>query len=159
MNRGTENTMKRLIVLLMVLCLGGCAGTPTQPTTGCENSFIWQCGFMPQGQELVELGFAALLTADPKLMPAVKDGAIKGWQLVKNGTLGGAVAELLGVLNKNPQFAPLALYALQRLDLNKSLDPCDQAVLLDMFHSIALYAGATDQDFSSNLAGLASSQQ
>jgi hypothetical protein len=151
--------MKKLIVVLMVLCLGGCAGAPTQPPTGCENSFIWQCGFMPQGQEVVELGFAVLLTADPKLMSEVKAGAIKGWQLVNNGTLGGAVSELLILLNKNPQYAPLALYALQRLDLDRSLDPCDQAVLLDMFHSIALYAGATDQDFSSNLAKLDSPQQ
>ena len=151
--------MKKLIVVLMVMCLGGCVGAPAKPPMGCVNSFIWQCGFMPQGQEVVELGFAALLTADPKIMPQVKAGAIKGWQLVQNGTLGGAVAELLTLLNKNPQYAPLALYALQRLDLDKALDQCDQAVLLDMFHNIALYAGASDQDFTSNLAGLVSPQE
>jgi hypothetical protein len=154
-----ENTMKKLIVVLMVMCLGGCAGAPVNTPTGCENSFIWQSGFMPQGQDMVELGFAALLTADPKLMPEVKTAALKAWQLVNNGTLGGAVSELLDVLNKNPQYAPLALYALQRLDLDRSLDPCDQAVLLDMFHSIALYAGATDQDFTSKLANLDSPQE
>jgi hypothetical protein len=151
--------MKKLLILLMVMCLGGCAGVPAKPPTGCENSFIWQCGFMPRGQEVVELGFAVLLTADAKLMPEIKAGAVKGWQLVKNGTLGGAVSELLTLLNKNPQYAPLALYALQRLDLDRSLDPCDQAVLQDMFHNIALYAGARDQDFSSNLAKLDSPQQ
>jgi hypothetical protein len=148
-----------LIVVLMVMCLGGCVGAPTKPPTGCENSFIWQCGFMPQGQEMVELGFAALLTADPKLMPEVKAGAIKGWQLVQNGTLRGAVTDLLTFLNKNPQFAPLALLALQHLDLDKTLDQCDQTVLLDMFHNIALYAGATDQDFSGGLAKLDSPQE
>ena len=151
--------MKKLIAVLMVICLAGCVTATTKPPAGCENSFVWQCGFMPEGQELVELAFAALLTADPSLMPQVKTGAIKGWQLVKDGTLKGAVEELLVILNKNPQYAPLALFALQRLDLEKSLSTCDQAVLLDMFHNVALYAGAQDQDFSSNLANLDSPQQ
>jgi hypothetical protein len=146
--------MKKLIVLFMVLCLGGCAGAPAKPPTGCENSFIWQSGFMPDGQDAVELGFATLLTADPSLMPQVKAGAITAWQLVNNGTLGGAVSELLVIVDKNPQFAPLALFALQRLDLDEALDQCDQAVLLDMFHNIGLYAGATDQDFTSTVAKL-----
>jgi hypothetical protein len=151
--------MKKLIVVLMVMCLGGCAGAPAKPPTGCENSFVWKCGFMPQGQEVVELGFAALLTADPKLMPAVKAGAIKAWQLVGDGTLRGAVSELMTLLKNNSQFAPLALAALQHLDLDMALDQCDQTVLLDMFHSIALYAGATDQDFSGSLAQLDSPQE
>ncbi len=151
--------MKKLIIVLMVLCLGGCAGAPAKPPTGCENSFVWKCGFMPQGQEVVELGFAALLTADPKIRPEVKAGALKAYQLVQNGTLKGAVSALADVLNKNPQLAPLATAALQHLDIDMSLDQCDQTVLLDMFHNIALYAGATDQDFSSNLAKLDSPQQ
>ena len=151
--------MKKWMALLMVICLGGCVAAPSKPPTGCENSFVWQCGFMPDGQELVELAFAALLTANPKLMPQMKDGTIKGWQLVKEETLKSAVAELLVVLNKNPQYAPLAFFALQRLDLEKTLDPCDQEVLLDMFHNIALYAGAKDQDFSGGLAQLDSPLQ
>jgi hypothetical protein len=151
--------MKKLVVLLMVLCLSGCVRAPAQPPTGCENSIIWQSGFMPTGQEVVELGFAALLTADPKLMPQVKAGAIKGWRLVQNGILRGAVAELLTILKKNPRYAPLALYALLRLDLDKALDQCDQAVLLDMLRDIALFAGASDQDFTRNLAGLDSPQK
>jgi hypothetical protein len=146
--------MKKLIVLLMVLCLGGCVGVPAKPPTGCENSFVWKSGFMPTGQELVELGFAAMLTADAKLMPEVRTGAIKAWRLVQDGTLAGAVSELLGLLRKNPQYAPLALFALQRLDLERALDRCDQEVLLDMFHNIALYAGASDQDFNTGLAKL-----
>jgi hypothetical protein len=146
--------MKKLVAVLMVICLAGCVTAAAKPPAGCENSFIYQCGFMPEGQELVELAFAALLTADPNLMPQVKTGAIKGWQLVQDGTLKGAVGELMAILNKNPQYAPLALFALQRLDLEKSLDTCDQAVLLNMFHNIALYAGAQDQDFSSHLAKL-----
>ena len=86
----------------------------------------------------------------------MKTGALKGWQLVQEGTLKGAVAELLVLLEKNPQYAPLALFALQRLDLEKALDKCDQEVLLSMFHNIAIYAGATDQDFYSDVAKLAS---
>jgi hypothetical protein len=151
--------MKKLIVVLLVMCLAGCVGAPTKPPTGCENSFIWKCGFMPQGQEVVELGFAALLTADPNIMPEVKAGALKAWQLVQDGTLRGAVSELMNLLTKNPQFAPLALAALQHLDLDMALDQCDQTVLLDMFHNIALYAGATDQDFSGSLAKLDSPQE
>jgi len=151
--------MKKLILVLMIICLAGCAGAPAKPPTGCENSLVWKSGFMPDGQELVELGFAALLTADPSLMPQVKDGAIKAWRLAKDGTLKGAVTELLDILNKVPQCAPLALFALQRLDLDKTLDQCDQQVLLDMFHNIALYAGARDQDFSGGLAQLDSPQQ
>jgi len=151
--------MNKLILVLMVIGLAGCASAPTKAPAGCENSLVWQCGFMPQGQELVELAFAALLTAEPSLMPQVKTGAIKGWQIVKDGTLKGAVTELLTILNNNSQYEPLAIFALQRLDLEKSLDSCDQAVLLDMFHNIALYAGAQDQDFTSNLAKLESPQQ
>ena len=104
--------MKKLILVLMIICLAGCAGAPAKPPTGCENSLVWKSGFMPDGQELVELGFAALLTADPSLMPQVKDGAIKAWRLAKDGTLKGAVTELLDILNKVPQCAPLALFAL-----------------------------------------------
>jgi hypothetical protein len=105
---------------------------------------------------LVELGFASLVTAEHKVKPQVKTGALTGWRLVKIGTLGGAVTELLGLLEKEPRYAPLALYALQRLDLDRSLYKCDQEVLLSMFHNIAVYAGATEQDFSEILAGLAS---
>jgi|UniRef100_A0A7V6A116 hypothetical protein len=151
--------MKKLIVALVIICLGGCAGTPPKPPTGCENSFIWKCGFMPEGQDVVELGFAALLTAEPKIMPQVKAGAIKAYQLVQNGTLKGAVAALAEILNKNPRLAPLALAALQHLDIDMSLDSCDQAVLLEMFHNIALYAGATDQDFNTSLAKLDGRQE
>jgi hypothetical protein len=151
--------MKKLILVLMIICLAGCAGTQVKSPTGCENSLVWKSGFMPDGQELVELGFAALLTADSSLMPQVKAGAIKGWQLTKDGTLKGAVTELLDILNKVPQCAPLAAFALQRLNLDKTLDQCDQQVLLDMFHNIALYAGATDQDFSVGLAQIDSPQQ
>ena len=151
--------MKKLIVVLMVIGLAGCATAPTKTPTGCEQSLVWQSGFMPQGQELVELAFAALLTAEPGLMPQVKTGAMKGWHLVQDGTLKGAVAELLTILNNHPQYEPLALFALERLDLEKSLDSCDQAVLLDMFHNIARYAGAKEQDFSSNLAKLDSPRQ
>ena len=151
--------MKKVIAVLMVMCLGGCVTAPAKPPVGCENSFVWQCGFMPQGEELVELGFAALLTAKPQIMPQVKAGAIKGWRLIQEGTLKGAVAELSVILAKNPQYAPLALFALQRLDLEKTLDKCDQAVLSDMFHNIALYAGAGDQDFESGLAKLDSPLQ
>ena len=151
--------MKKWMAILMVVCLTGCVTVPAKPPAGCENSFIWQSGFMPEGQELVELGFAALLTADPKIMPQVKTSAIKGWQLVKEGSLKGAVAELMVILNKNPQYAPLALFALQRLDLERTLDSCDQGVLLDMFHNIALFAGARDQDFSGGLAKLDSPLQ
>jgi len=99
-------------------------------------------------------GFAALLTADPSLMPQVKTGAIKAWQLVQNGTLKGAVTELLDLLNKVSPVAPIGTFALQRLNLDKTLDQCDQQVLLDIFYNIALYAGASDQDFSGNLAKL-----
>jgi hypothetical protein len=151
--------MKKLILVLMVIGLAGCASAPTKAPAGCEHSLVWQCGFMPQGQELVELAFAALLTAEPGLMPQVKTGAITGWHLVQDGTLKGAVTELLTILGDHPQYEPLALFALQRLDLEKSLDSCDQAVLRDMFHNIALYAGAQDQDLGSNLAKLDSPQQ
>jgi hypothetical protein len=75
---------------------------------------------------------------------------------VQEGTLKGAVAELLTLLEENPQYAPLALFALQRLDLEKTLDKCDQEALLSMFHNIAVYAGAKGQDFVSDLAELAS---
>jgi hypothetical protein len=136
------------------MCLGGCATMATKPPEGCENSFVWQSGFMPNGKELVELGFAALLTAEPNLKNQVKSGALKGWRLVQEGTLRAAVAELLVLLEKNPQYAPLALFALQRLDLDKTLDRCDQEVLLSMFRNIAIYAGAGSQDFSASLAGL-----
>jgi hypothetical protein len=151
--------MKKLLVLLMIVCLGGCAGTPAKPPTGCENSFVWKCGFMPEGQEVVELGFAALLTADAKLMPDVKTGALKAYQLVQDGTLKGAVSALADVLSKNPQLAPLALAALQHLNMDIALDQCDQTVLVEMFHNIALYAGATDQDFTTTVANLDSPQQ
>jgi hypothetical protein len=151
--------MKKLMAVLMVMCLAGCITATAKAPTGCEKSFIWQSGFMPQGQDLVELGFAMLLTAEPQTIPQVKSGAIKGWRLVQEGTLKGAVAELLAVLKKHPQYAPLAMFALQRLDLEKNLDKCDREVLLSMFHTIAVYAGASDQDFSSNLANLNSPQQ
>jgi hypothetical protein len=146
--------MKKVVVIFMILCLGGCATTATVAPAGCENSLVWQSGFMPNGKELVELGFAALLTAEPNVKNLVKSGALKGWRLVQEGTLGAAVAELLVLLEKNPQYAPLALFALQRLDLDKALDRCDQEVLLSMFRNIALYAGAGSQDFSAGLAGL-----
>jgi hypothetical protein len=151
--------MNKAMAVLMVLCLAGCITALAKAPTGCENSLIWQSGFMPQGQELVELGFALLLTAEPQTMPQVKAGAIKGWRLIQEGTLKGAVAELLVVLKKNPQYASLAIFALERLDLEKTLDKCDQEVLLSMFHNIAEYAGAEDQDFSSNLAKLNSPLQ
>jgi hypothetical protein len=105
------------------------------------------------------LGFAVLLTAESQTIPQVKAGALKGWRLVQEGTLGGAVSELLAVLKKHPQYAPLAIFALQRLDLERTLDRCDQEVLLSMFHNIAVYAGAEDQDFRSNLANLNSPLQ
>jgi hypothetical protein len=148
--------MKKLAAVLMVICLGGCMTAPAKAPAGCENSFVWQSGFMPEGRELVELGFAALLTSEPKLKAQVKAGAVKGWELVQEGTLKGAVAELLTLLEENPQYAPLALFALQRLDLEKTLDKCDQEALLSMFHNIAVYAGAKGQDFVSDLAELAS---
>lgn len=146
--------MKKMAAVLMVICLIGCVTAPAKPPAGCENSFVWQSGFMPEGRELVELGFAALLTAEPKLKPQVKDGAVKGWRLVQEGSLKGAVAELLTLLEKNPEYAPLALFALQRLDLEKALDKCDQEALLSMFRNIAIYAGARDQDFQSYIAEL-----
>jgi hypothetical protein len=148
--------MKKLAVVLMILCLAGCLTAPAKPPAGCEDSFVWQSGFMPEGRELVELAFAALLTSEPKLKPQVKTGALKGWQLVQEGTLKGAVTELLVLLEKNPQYAPLALFALQRLDLEKALDKCDQEALSSMFRNIAFYVGATDQDFYSNVAKLVS---
>jgi hypothetical protein len=151
--------MKKLMAAVLVICLAGCITAPAKAPTGCENSFIWQSGFMPGGQELVELGFAVLLTAEPQTMPQVKAGAIKGWRLIQEGTLKGAVAELLAVLKKNPQYAPLAIFALQRLDLERTMDKCDQEVLISMFHNIGVYAGAEDQDFSSNLAKLNSPLQ
>jgi hypothetical protein len=148
--------MKKLVAVLMVICLGGCVTAPAKPPAGCENAFVWQCGFMPQGRELVELGFASLLTAEPKLKPQVKAGAVKGWRLVQEGTLKGAVAELLVLLEEHPQYAPLALFALQRLDLERTMDKCDQEVLLSMFRHIAVYAGARDQDFLNSFAELVS---
>jgi hypothetical protein len=151
--------MKKLMAVLMVMCLAGCITATAKAPTGCENSFIWQSGFMPQGQDLVELGLAVLLTAEPQTIPQVKAGALKGWRLVREGTLKGAVAELLAVLKQHPQYAPLAMFALQRLDLEKTLDKCDQEVLLSMFHNIGMYAGAEEQDFSSSLANLTSPPQ
>jgi len=151
--------MKKLLISLIAVCLAGCATATVKAPSGCQNSFVWQSGFMPEGQDAVELGIAALLTADPGLMPQVKAAALKGWQIVKDGTLKGAVAELLPLLDKNQQYAPLALFALQRLDLDKTLDQCDQEVLLDMFHNIAVYAGAKDEDFSAGLAKLDSPLQ
>jgi hypothetical protein len=148
--------MKKLAAVLMVICLAGCLTATTKAPAGCEDSFVWQSGFMPEGRELVELAFAALLTAEPDLKPQVKTGALKGWKLVQEGTLKGAVTELLVLLEKNPEYAPLALYALTRLDLEKALDECDQKVLLSMFSNIAIYAGATDQDFYSDVAELVS---
>ena len=146
--------MKKLAAVLMVICLAGCLTATAKPPAGCEDSFVWQSGFMPEGRELVELAFAALLTSEPKLKTQVKTGALKGWMLVQDGTLKGAVTELLVLLEKNPEYAPLALYALTRLDLEKALDKCDREVLLSMFHNIAVYAGATDQDFYSDVAKL-----
>lgn len=148
--------MKHLLTGLAFLCIWGCVSIPTQAPDGCEEAMVWQTGFMPQGRELVELGFAALLTAQPQLKPRVKAGALKAWRLVKGGTLKGAVAELLVLLDKYPQYAPLALYALQRLDLERTLSSCDQEVLLAMCHNIALYAGAGEQDFSDSLAEMGS---
>jgi len=148
--------MKKLAAVLMVICLAGCLTAPAKPPAGCEDSIVWQSGFMPEGRELVELAFAALLTSEPELKSQVKTGAVKGWKLVQEGTLKGAVTELLFLLEKNPQYAPLALFALQRLDLEKALDKCDQEVLLSMFRNIAFYAGATDQDFYSDVAELVS---
>lgn len=148
--------MKKLVIALMLICLAGCAGIATKPPAGCETAFVWESGFMPEGRELVELGFASLITAEPKFKPQVKAGALKAWRLVLDGTLGGAVTELLGLLEKNSQYTPLALYALQRLDLDLNLNSCDQEVLLSMFRHIAMYAGATEQDFTISLASLAS---
>lgn len=149
--------MKKLAAVLMVLCLCGCMTSPSKPPAGCEDSLVWQSGFMPEGRELVELGFAALMTAEPQVKNQVKDGAVKGWHLVQQGSLKGAVGELLPLLEKNPEYAPLALFALQRLDLEKSLDKCDQEALLSMFHNIAVYAGARDEDFVDTVADLANS--
>ncbi len=146
--------MKTLAVIFMLVCLGGCATMTAKAPEGCENSLVWQSGFMPNGKDLVELGFAALLTAEPSCKNQVKNGALKGWRLVQEGTLRAAVTELLVLLEKNPQYAPLALFALQRLDLDKTLDRCDQEVLLAMFRNIAVYAGAGSHDFSAGLAGL-----
>jgi hypothetical protein len=146
--------MKTLAVICILMCLGGCATMTTTPPAGCEDSFVWQSGFMPHGKELVELGFAALLTAEPDCKNQVKSGALKGWRLVQEGTLRAAVAELLVLLEKNPQYAPLALFALQRLDLDKTMDRCGQEALLAMFRNIAIYAGAGSQDFNAGLAGL-----
>ena len=146
--------MKKLVIALMLICLAGCAGIPTKPPAGCEAAFVWESGFMPEGRELVELGFASLITAEPKGKPQVKAGAVKAWKIVQDGTIGGAVSELLGLLEKNSQFTPLALFALQRLDLDRSLNTCDQEVLLSMFRNIAMYAGATENDFTNNLAKL-----
>lgn len=151
--------MKSWMAVVMIMCLGGCAAAPAKPPTGCENSFVWQCGFMPHGKNLVELGFAALLTAEPKFKPQVKAGAIKGWQLVQDETLKGAVGELLELLEKNSQYAPLALFALERLDRERTLDKCDQEVLLGMFHDIAVYAGAREPDFDTGVAEMADSRQ
>ncbi len=146
--------MKKVVAVLMVMCLGGCAAVPAKAPTGCDQSLVWTSGFMPRGRDLVELGFASLLTAKPQLRSQVKDGALRGWRLVQEGTLKGAVAELLTLLDKNPQYAPLALFALQRLDLERPLDKCDLEVLLSMFRNIAVYAGARDQDFSGAMAGM-----
>lgn len=148
--------MKKLVIALMLISLVGCAGIQTKPPVGCEEAFVWKSGFMPEGRELVELGFASLITAEPKLKPHVKTGALKAWRLVHDGTLGGAVTELLGLVEKNPQYTPLALFALQRLDMDRSLNTCDQEVLLSMFRNIAIYAGATEQDFTASLASLVS---
>lgn len=150
--------MKKLSAVFIVICLCGCITAPAKPPADCENSFVWQSGFMPEGRELVELGFAALLTAEPKVKPEVKTGALKGWNLVQKGTLRDAVGELLPLLEKNPEYAPLGLFALQRLDLEKTLDKCDQEVLLSMFRNIAVYAGARDQDFAGDMAELATSR-
>lgn len=146
--------MKKLAAVLMVICLAGCLTATVKPPEGCEDSFVWQSGFMPEGRELVELAFAALLIAEPELKTQVKTGALKGWMLVQDGTLKGAVTELLVLLEKNPEYAPLALFALQRLDLEQALDECDREVLLSMFCNIAVYAGATNQDFYGALVEL-----
>ncbi|MGQ9687278.1 MAG: hypothetical protein ACUVXF_00600 [Desulfobaccales bacterium] len=152
--------MKKVLVILMLLSLGGCATISTAPPAGCENSLVWQCGFMPQGKEVVELAFAALLTAAPELKNPVKKGALKGWRLVQDGTLGGAVAELMVLLEKHSsRYTPLARFALQRLDLDQALNKCDQEVFLALFRNIALYAGAEDQDFRAPLTELASPGQ
>lgn len=151
--------MKILVVALMLICLGGCAGLQTKPPVGCEEAMVWSSGFMPEGRELVELGFASLITAEPKVKPQVKAGALKAYRIVQDGTLGGAVSELLGLLEKNSQYTPLALFALQRLDLDRSLNSCDQEVLMSMFRNIAIYAGATEEDFTENLAKLSTPQQ
>lgn len=152
MNQTRENIMKKLAAVLMLMCLCGCMTSPPQAPADCENSLVWQSGFMPEGRELVELGFVALLTAEPKVKAQVKAGAVKGWHLVQEGTLKGAVGELLPLLEEHPQYAPLALFALQRLDLEKTLDKCDREVLSSMFRNIAIYAGARDQDFADTLA-------
>lgn len=151
--------MTKAIFGMVLLVLTGCVSIPATPPAGCETAMVWESGFMPEGRELVELGFAALLTAQPQLRPQVKEGALKAWRLVQYGTLKGAVAELLVLLEKYPQYTPLALFALQRLDLERTLDPCDQAVLLVMCRNIALYAGAKEQDFSDSLAGLAGNSE
>lgn len=140
--------MKRWVMALMILFLGGCAAVPSKVPAGCENAFVWQCGFMPGGRDLVELGCAALLTAEPSSKPKVKAAALEGWRLVKVGSLRGAVGELESLLGKQPHYAPLAILALQRLDLDRTLEQCDQEALLAMFRTIAKLAGAREQDFS-----------
>lgn len=140
--------MKKWMVALMLLCLAGCATTTAKPPVGCENALVWESGFMPEGRDLVELGFASLLVAEPSVKPKVKAGALEGWRLVKAGYLRGAVGELLNLLEKYPRYTPLAMYALQRLDLDRSLDKCDQEALMTMFRNIAIMAGALEVDFS-----------
>ncbi len=147
--------MKKMVVILMVICLGGCLTVQKTPPAGCENSLVWRCGFMPTGKEVVELGFAALLAGEPDLKNTVKLAALKGRRLVQEGSLRAAVGELMVFLEKHPRYAPLALFALQRLDLDQTLDRCDREVLLSLFHNIALYAGAEDQDFTTGPAAAA----
>jgi len=146
--------MKPLLTGIVCLIFLGCVSTPPTPPAGCETAMVWQSGFMPKGPDLVELGFAALLTAEPNFKVQVKNGALKAWHLVKARSLKGAVAELMVLLEKYPQYTPLALFALKRLDLERTLDPCDQKVLLGMCQNIAIYAGAREHDFEDGLAGL-----
>jgi hypothetical protein len=141
--------MKKWGVGLMLLALAGCAATTAKPPAGCEQAYVWESGFMPEGRDAVELAVASLLVAEPALRPKVKSGALEGYRLVKAGSLRAAMGELLKLLEKYPRYTPLALFALQRLDLDRTLDRCDQEALMHMFRDIGVMAGAAESDFGS----------
>jgi hypothetical protein len=63
---------------------------------------------------------------------------------------GAAMGELMKLLEKiSPLHPPWPCSPLQRLDLDRSLDRCDQEALMQMFRDIGVMAGATEGDFSS----------